>query len=182
MAVILGNMLQKKEEREMSIQNEKDSKYSTLMDLTEQAEEKLVPLATDIYDTYWYIRNSDVRFASNLWDYLKSDRSAIKTSSFFVFKSERYNEKVGVSRFGLCVLHGLDGHYVVTDNPKWDCNNYDENTFLGKYTLKKYMEENRNNMKISYLDYCIKELEALIYKFPIFAKGFFDMVSNYEIK
>lgn len=181
MAVILGNMLQKKEEREMSIQNEKDRKYSTVMNLIEQAEEKLVQLATDIYDTYRYIKKSDERFAKNLWDYLQSD-SVIRTSSFFVFASKRYNENVGVSKYGICAEHGLDGHYVVTDNPKWDCNNYDENTFLGKYTLKKYMEENRNNMKISYLDYCINELETLIDKFPIFAKGFFDMVSNYEIK
>ena len=186
MAVVLGNMMKKKEEKEMLERNALERKYSTLLNLIEQATEKLIPQVKDIYDTHKYIEGIDEAFAKNLWSYLccciSGMEKTIDVSSYVTFSCGRnYSHKVSLTRLGVSVSHGINGQYVKTDNPILDCNRNDERVFRGEYLLKDYLEDNKNNLTNSYLDGCIEELQTLLDKFPIYAKGFFDKVSNYQM-
>lgn len=185
MAVVLGNMMQKKEEKEMLERNALERKYSTLLNLIEQATEKLIPQVRDIYDTYKYIRGIDKEFAGCLWSYLCCSISGmnrtIDVSSYVTFGDSQYSHKVCLTRFGVSVSYGINGQYATTNNPIWDCNHHDERVFRGEYLLKDYLEDNKNELTDGYLEGCINELQTLLDKFPIYAKGFFDKVSNYQM-
>ena len=185
MAVVLGNMMQKKEEKEMLERNALERKHSTLLNLIEQATEKLIPQVRDIYDTYKYIKGIDKEFVNCLWSYLCCNISGMKrtidVNSYFSFGDSQYTHKVYLTRFGVSVGYGINGQHATTDNPIWDCNHNDERVFRGEYLLKDYLEDNKNELTDGYIDGCINELQTLLDNFPIYAKGFFDKVSNYQM-
>ena len=173
MAVILGQYKVNKELDTLDKAIALDAKMDKLLNLIEMAK-PLENLAEDIYDTYWHLKRNDSEFAEKLWHLLcKKDIGQIDINSYFSW-GIWFGGYVHLSKHGLCIKHR-----TLNDIFQNKYGLSEEEIYRGKVSLTDYIEDFSLTEKL--LDIFIEELESFIKYFPLYAKRFFESVSQYKI-
>lgn len=173
MAIKLGNYNQSKALKEMKENIAHNAKIETINKMIVMLEEQ-VELARDIYDTYYYIKNTDGEFADKLWHLLiAKNKYEIDLNSYFSWRIG-YCSYVMLSIYGVSIYHKDIKNTLIKDF------NVDEkDLYRGKIMLKDYLEKYYVSDEI--LDKMIEDLQVFLSNFKQYAEKFFNSVSSYSI-
>ena len=179
MAIRLGNYTENKMLDCVKQKVAHQAKIDTIKGLVANTD-NLVQLANDIYDTYFYIRKDDDKFAEQLWELLCRNRAnRIRINSYFAWGavgsdsllcSHAYISRYGVSIYHQSIKCQLMGHF--------GCNEKD--LCRGKALLLDYLKV--ADLDDNVLDKIIEELQVFIASFETYANDFFNSVSAYNVK
>lgn len=136
--------------------------------------DNLVQLANDVYDTYYYIKENDSKFAEQLWRLLYRNRvNGIDLNSYFAWGG-KICSYAHLSKYGVGIYH----HSLEKDLMMYfDCDEKD--LYRGKALLLDFLEG--VDLVDNVLDQIIEELQVLIASFETYANDFFNSVSAYKI-
>lgn len=173
MAVVLGNYVANKTMSVIDANIEHQIKIDTIHTLVKKLD-KQVEMASNIYDTYWFIKDNDKEFAEKLWDLLCRNKIGnIDINSYFAWG-------IGIGSYAHLSRNGVGIYNCRIKDNLLLLHNDEKGLYRGKVKLVDYIANFKLDYKI--LDQIINELKTFLVHFENYANTFFESVSNYKVQ